>query len=96
MPPELLQTSEVKEEWEDTITGAVEPLAAKYGLDHDAWYHDAPIWYLGEIQLNLIRDKGLSLLEIHQGDSNHLTLQIQKLGKEMLQSVLECLIVTTE
>jgi hypothetical protein len=96
MPPEIIHTSEVRTEWEETISGAIEPLAERYGLEYQPWYHNAPIWFMGEVQLTLIRDEGISWVEIYKGDRNHLSLQIEKVGQEALQSVVECLLVATD
>ena len=93
--PELLRATEVRKEWEQVIDDVARPLAEKHQLEYVSWYHDSPLWYVGEVQLGLIRSQGMKLLEIHKGDDNHLALQIEKLGREALHSIVECLITTT-
>jgi hypothetical protein len=92
--PEYLELSEVRHEWSQMIDDTARPLAEKHELAYEAYYHDMPLWYVGDLQLGLVRREGIEVLEIHKGD-NHLSLQIEKLGKEALGSVVECLIVST-
>lgn len=92
---ELLHPTEVKKEWVELIQSSVKPIVEEYQLQYHAWYHDMPLWYVGDVQLGLVRTEGINILEIHKGDDNHLSLQITKLGSEVLRTVVECLITKT-
>jgi hypothetical protein len=65
---DFINPAEVAAKVSDAITAVLETFAKQHGLVVTPWYHDLPVWLAGPIQVSLVRSRGNTRVEVHNGE----------------------------